>query len=167
MRARGIGRDERAVRSQWEAACAHLHRDEVSEAQWRTRMSHTSGPDPDDHPHQAAAIYAQADYLLTHDTRGFPADHMRLHGVTVTGVDNFLCSILAAQPDEVLVTVRNRASGLDRPPMTFQRYLEAIALTAPRFAGLAVRDSNTRLSWAAQLRVRIRRSAFRLARPWR
>jgi predicted nucleic acid-binding protein len=161
-RARGVGRDERAVRSQWAAACSHLRRDEVSEAQWRTKMSLTSGPDPDDHPHQAAAIYAQADYLLTHDTEGFPADHMRPHGVTVTGVDNFLCLILAAQQDDVLVSMRSRASGLERPPMTLERYLEAIALTAPRFAALAAQASNTHLSWGAQLRVRLRRSAFRL-----
>ncbi len=161
-RTRCVGRDERAVRSQWNAACAHLHRAEVGEAEWRTKMGLTSGPDPDDHPHQAAAIYAQADYLLTHDTRGFPADRMRAQGVTVTGVDNFLCLLLAAQQDDVLVTIRSRASGLERPPMTLERYLEAIALTAPRFAALAARASNTRLSWGAQLRVRLRRLAFRL-----
>ena len=74
---RGVGRDERAVRSQWDAARAHLKRDEVSEAQWRTMMSLTTGPDADDHPHQAAAIYAQADYLLTHDSTGFPVGPLR------------------------------------------------------------------------------------------
>ena len=85
---RDVGRDERSVHSQWDAARAHLKRDEVSEAQWRTKMSLTTGPDADDHPHQAAAIYAQADYLLTHDSRGFPVGPLREQSVTVTSVDD-------------------------------------------------------------------------------
>ena len=35
-------------------------------------MSLTTGPDADNHPHQAAATNAQANYLLTHDSKGFP-----------------------------------------------------------------------------------------------
>lgn len=84
---RVVGRDERAVRSQWEAACAHLQRDEVSEAQWLTRMSLTAGPDADDH-------------------RALPRE---------------------------------------------------LALPAPRFAELAARASNTRLSRLTRLRVRLSR----------
>lgn len=55
------------MHSQWDAARAHLKRDEVSEAQWRTKMSFTTGRDADDHPHPAAATYSRADYLLTLD----------------------------------------------------------------------------------------------------
>ena len=78
--------------------------DEVSEAQWRTKMSLTTGPDADDHPHQAAATYAQANYLLTHDSRGFPIGPLREQGVTVTSVDDFFCGILAEHRDDVLDT---------------------------------------------------------------
>ena len=42
-------------------------RDEVSEAQWRTKMGYTTGRDADNHPRPAAAIYARPDYLLTLD----------------------------------------------------------------------------------------------------
>jgi predicted nucleic acid-binding protein len=165
--ARGLGRDESAVRSQWDAARAHLMRDEVSEPQWRTKMSLAAGPDADDHPHQAAAIYAKADYLLTHDRTGFPAGPLLAHGVTVIGVDGFLCTMLAEQRDDVLVTVRRRASSLTRPSMTLERYLETLALTAPQFAELAARASDTPLSRIARLRVRLRRTFFRRAGPER
>ena len=156
---RDVGRDERSVHNQWDAARAHLNRDEVSEAQWRTKMSLTTGPDADDHPHQAAAIYAQADYLLTHDSRGFPVGPLREQGVTVTSVDDFLCGILAEQRDDVLHTVQSRVRSLKQPPMTLERYLETLSLPAPRFAELAARASDTRLSRLARLRVRLRKTS--------
>jgi len=89
-------------------------------------MSLTTGPDADDHPHPAAAIYAQAHYLLTHDSRGFPVSPLREQGVTVTSVDDFLCGILAKQRDDVLDTVQSRARSLKQPPMTLERYLETL-----------------------------------------
>lgn len=156
----GVGRDARAVRSQWDAARGHLRHDEVTEAQWRTTMSLAAGPDPDDYPHQAAAIYAQADFLLTHDRRGFPATRLQVHGVTVAGVDDFLCAMLEEQRDDVLVTVRSRAESLTRPAMSLERYLEVIAGSAPRFAGRIADAFSAQLSPLARLRVRLRRASF-------
>ena len=54
----------------------------------------------------------------------------------------------------------SRARSLTQPPMTLERYLEALALPAPRFAELAARASDTHLSRLARLRVRLRRMSF-------
>ncbi len=106
----------------------------------------------------------RADYLLTHDNKGFPVRTLLALGVTVTGVDEFLCALVSAQQDDVMTTILRRSSSLTRPPMTLARYLEGIALTAPRFAALAASAADARLSRLARLRVSLRRMGVRLRR---
>ena len=137
---RARGRDELSVRRQWSAATGHLWRDEVTAAQWEAKMHLAVGPDPADHPHQAAALYAQVDYLLTHDYKGFPPAQLAVHGVKVSGVDDFLCILMESEPEHVLDTLRQRAKGLDRPPMTLEQYVEVLSVTAPTFGALVTRE---------------------------
>lgn len=156
---KGRGRSEEAVRRQWEAATKQLWRDEVTSDQWQAKMGLVVGPDEDDHPHQAAAMYAQADYLLTHDVKGFPARELQAQGVTVIGVDTFLCLLLQAQPDDVRATVTSRVLAFSNPPMTLETYLGYLSKSAPQFCAALAEPWGTRLPWRARLRARLSRPA--------
>lgn len=160
---RGIGRDHEAVRRQWAAAQAHLRRDEVSEADWRSMLHMAVGPDPDDYPHQAAALWAGVDFLLTHDATGFPVAPLRSIGITVIGTDEFLCHLLATQEEDVLATLRLRARSFNRPPMTFEEYLNLLAMSAPEFASSVARAASVPIPHMARARTDVRHLLHRRA----
>lgn len=156
--AKGRGRDEATVRSQWDAARRHLRCDEVTEDQWRSRLHLTSGPDLDDHPHQAAAMYAHAEYLITGDRKGFPAAKLLGQGITVTRIDAFMCRLLETEHDEVILTVITRVKEFRAPPYTLAEYLGHLSKTAPQFATMLADELGERIPLRTRLRLGLGRA---------
>lgn len=159
-----VGRNSSAVQRQWSAATKYLARDEVAEDEWTACLPLVTGPDPDDLPHMAAAIAGSADYLLTSDRRGFSQSQLEEHGVKLLRADQFLCDLLEADPESVVLTLRSRAASFARPPMTLQEYLDVLGRTVPRFAQKAAEATQGRLSPLARTRWVIRRANVSVAR---
>lgn len=122
---------------QWDALRRAFPECAVTEDEWRRRMSDATGPDPDDHPHQAAAMAGGADVLVSNDRRGFPAGPLAVHGVRVQTADEFLCDLLDAEPLGVTETLIRRAGMFRNPAMTLVGYLEVLARSLPAFADAA------------------------------
>lgn len=87
-----------ARESQWAALRAAFPDGEVTEAEWRVRLVDASGPDVDDHAHQAAALAGSASILVTSDRKGFPASHLAQFGVRVLTPDGFSSSCSRRTP---------------------------------------------------------------------
>lgn len=85
---------------------------------YRDRIASMPGPDPDDHPHSAAAIAAGVNALVTADVSGFPRDELAGLGVRVVDPDTYLMELFDAEPVEVTATVVAIARGRTRPPLT-------------------------------------------------
>jgi hypothetical protein len=114
-------------------------------------------PDPDDHEHSAAAVAAGASFLITNDTKGFPAAALRRRGVTVSRPDVYLQETLDAFPRELLDVVRQMAADKVRPPMTVEDVLNALE-----------RAGAKRQEWARRTGVSLAKvcSWSRKARSW-
>jgi len=89
------------------------------------------GNDPDDLPHMAAAVAAEADALVTANLGDFPQDPLAALGVRVLGPDAYLCELLVDHPDEIVTTVVRMAAEKTRPPRSPSELLAAL-----RAAGL-------------------------------
>jgi len=123
-----------ARESQWAALRAAFPDGEVTEAEWRARLVDASGPDVDDHAHQAAALAGSAPILVTSDGKGFPASHLAQFGVRVLTPDGILVELLEEDPLRVAETLLSRCRQFRRPPTTIDGYLQTLSRTAPRFA---------------------------------
>lgn len=163
LRGKG-GRSSSDVQRQWDAATKYLASDEVSEANWQACRDLVSGPDPDDLPHMAAAIAGSANFLLTADRRGFSRSQLQQHGVRLCRADQFLCELLEADTESVVLTLRSRATSFARPPMTLEEYLDTLSRTVPRFAQQAAVATLGGLSLAARARWFTRRARVTAAR---
>ena len=134
-RAQKVGHDRsvQAARSQWTAIAqyfAHYRIDPRDYAPW---LESLTGPDPDDHPHAAAAICGHADALLTQDIRGFPVWDLAPHGIQVQSLDTFLVAMCAGLMGEVRQVLKRRAAQFLRPEMSYQRYVQVLRQTLPGF----------------------------------
>jgi len=89
------------------------------------------GNDPDDHPHMAAAVAADADTLVTANLSDFPQEPLATLGVRVMGPDAYLCELLVEYPHEIVTTVVRMAAEKTRPTMSPSELLAAL-----RAAGL-------------------------------
>jgi hypothetical protein len=99
------------------------------------------GKDPDDHPHAAAAVARAPSVILTSNVADFPKGPLARRGVTVTRPDPYLCEMLEAHPDEIGVVIAEMAADRQRPPLTTDDVIDALA-------GAGVK------AFAAQLRSR-------------
>jgi hypothetical protein len=84
-------------------------------------------PDPDDRHVLAAAVEAQADEIVTWNLDDFPDAALRPLGVAAVSPDDFVLSLIGADQDRVVATLRHHRARLDRPPLTAADYLGHLA----------------------------------------
>lgn len=92
-------------------------------------------PDMNDAHVVATAVVCSADYLVTRNTRDFPASVLR--GVMPARVvlpDEFLLMLLAEETAAVVGAVVEAARALRNPPMSAEQLLGLLATQAPGFA---------------------------------
>lgn len=98
--------------------------DEVAQKDYQDLIQSRTGPDPDDHPHSAAAMAGGATVLLTSDTKGFPKRD--LGDVRRATPDTYYVELLEAHPDVVLAVVEEMGTHR-RDARPIEATLEALA----------------------------------------
>lgn len=83
-------------------------------------------PDTDDRHVLAAAIHGGAPTIVTANVIDFPATVLVAHDIIAVTPDDFLCGLLAENPDAVLEALRADRASLKNPPMTIETYLAAL-----------------------------------------
>ena len=83
-------------------------------------------PDPDDRHVLAAAIHARAAMIVTANVKDFPATALVAHDIMAIPPDDFLCGLLADDPQPVLEALAADRASLRNPPMTAETYLAAL-----------------------------------------
>ncbi len=121
------------------AAIRHAFADlRIDPDTYRSLIGEMPGPDPDDHPHSAAAIAADVDALVTWDRNGFPVDDLARLGVRVTDPDAYLSELFDELADDVMATIAELARSKRRPPMSAADVVDAIERAGlPSFAARA------------------------------
>lgn len=90
-------------------------------------MAHLTLPDPDDRHVLAAAIEAEAEVIVTFNTRDFPRQVVAAHGLAVHRPDAFVLDLLGRSPEGVYAVARAHRSELRKPPKTVEQYLEQLS----------------------------------------
>jgi len=83
-------------------------------------------PDPDDRHVLAAAIHGGAAMIVTTNVKDFPATALVAHDIIALLPDDFLCRLLADDPQSVLAALAADRASLRNPPMTTETYLTAL-----------------------------------------
>jgi len=102
-------------------------------------------PDPDDRHVLAAAIAGKASVIVTWNLKDFPAAALQPHGVAAVSPDDFLVSIQATFPAELIDSVKRARQNLRKTLPSVDDFLDALerqGLTA--FAAI-LRPSATQL----------------------
>lgn len=86
----------------------------------------------------AAAVTAQADFIVTANLRDFPAASLEPHAVEAVHPDDFLCDLLEASPHRVVEILHQQAGATGRhghAKFTFDDILDGLAgCNVTRFA---------------------------------
>ena len=88
---------------------------------------------PGDRHVLAAAVAAEADLIVTLNTRHFPDEACEAHGVSVQTPDSLLCDIAEAWPELVARVLSAQAARKTRPPMSLPEMLNRLEAHVPRF----------------------------------
>jgi len=92
-------------------------------------------PDPNDRHVLAAAIHANAEVIVTFNSKDFPQAALAPHSIKKSTPDAFVLGLLKANPILIVDALRTDRMGKKRPPKTPEEYLEAlIAQRLPRTA---------------------------------
>lgn len=83
-------------------------------------------PDAQDRHVLAAAVHAQAQYLVTRNLRHFPAEVLSGYGVEARAPDEFITVLLDKDPETVTQALERHRTKLQRPPMTRVEYVRAL-----------------------------------------
>ena len=83
-------------------------------------------PDADDRHVLAAAIHANAAFLVTFNLRDFPASALAPFCIQALHPDAFLCTLFDATPETFLAAVAKHRASLIRPPETADEYLTTL-----------------------------------------
>ena len=87
----------------------------------------------------AAAVAAEADVIVTLNTRHFPPEACAPHGVSIKTPDELLCEITDVWPELVVAVLSAQAARKARPPMSLPELLNRLDVHVPLFTGI-VRD---------------------------
>jgi predicted nucleic acid-binding protein len=79
------------------------------------RIEDLSLPDPSDHHVLAAAIRAGADYIVTFNTRDFPASKLEGWDIEATGIGELVSGLFGQTPDRIIDVARRHRQSLTRP----------------------------------------------------
>jgi len=90
---------------------------------YEDRVEDLSLPDPSDRHVLAAAIRAGADYIVTSNTRDFPAPKLGAWDVEAVGPDEFVSELFDEVPDRIIEVARAHRRSLTRPSKTSKEYL--------------------------------------------
>ena len=84
-------------------------------------------PDADDRHVLAAAIHAGAQFIVTWNTKDFPANALRPHGVSAVSPDQFLTDLFAVAQTSMLADLSAQRARLNNPPQTPAQFLDSLA----------------------------------------
>ena len=82
--------------------------------------------DPKDRHVAAAAVYVNADAIVTYNVRDFGGDVLRRHGVSVVTPPEVIGRLLEDEPSVVTLAIRALAARKKRPPMTPADVVDAV-----------------------------------------
>jgi predicted nucleic acid-binding protein len=99
--------------------------DAVTEG-YEDRIEDLSLPDPSDRHVLAAAIEADADYIVTFNDRDFPASELRSWDIDAIGPDELVSDLFDPMPDRIVEVARMHRHSLTRPSKTPEGYLEML-----------------------------------------
>jgi predicted nucleic acid-binding protein len=89
-------------------------------------VENLSLPDPNDRHVLAAAIHAQADYIVTFNLGDFPAAQLNPHGIEAINPDELVVLLIDREPKQVLEVAAQHRASLRNPPLTKGEYLDAL-----------------------------------------
>jgi len=84
-------------------------------------------PDSDDQHVAAAALACQAQTIVTHNIRDFPAAAVSGHGLTAVTPDSLLLSLFTREPERIVALVEAAAAATRCPPLTADHILAALS----------------------------------------
>lgn len=84
-------------------------------------------PDADDRHVLAAAIRCNAQVIVTHNLKDFPATALEPYGIEAMHPDTFVLDLLDLHPGVVLRVLHEQAASLKNPPRTTQDILQALS----------------------------------------
>lgn len=99
---------------------------EASVEGYEGRIENLSLPDPSDQHVLAAAIYAEADYIVTFNRQDFPASELEDWDVEAIGPDELVSGLFDEVPDRIFEVARVHRQSLTRPSKTPEEYLELL-----------------------------------------
>ena len=83
-------------------------------------------PDPNDRHVLAAAIRSSASVIVTFNLKDFPEKNLKKYGIEAQHPDNFIMHLLDLSSDSVCNAIRTLRSGLKKPPLTANEYLQSL-----------------------------------------
>jgi predicted nucleic acid-binding protein len=83
-------------------------------------------PDLDDRHVLAAAIHADASFVITFNLKDFPAEALAGHGIEAIHPDDFLVSLFEVTPGPVCAAVKRQRDGLRNPPKSAEELLATL-----------------------------------------
>lgn len=89
-----------------------------------------------DMPVLGAAIVAGCKIIITENLRDFPVSLLQPHGVEALSSDQFLMFLFEEYPDTMTRIIQEQVTDLGDPPVSVNRVLNSIALSAPHFVAL-------------------------------
>ena len=92
------------------------------------RMKGLTLPDPDDRHVLAAAVHSQSGVIITNNLKDFPGRVLQEHKLSAQAPDDFVMTLLTADPDAVRNAAETHRVSLKNPPKTVDEYLSTLAL---------------------------------------
>lgn len=108
-------------------------------------MADITLPDPDDRHVLAAAIEAEAEAIVTFNTRDFPRRAVARYGIEVRRPDAFVLDLLGRHPEEVYAVARRHRSELRKPPRTVEQYLDHLSQSGLKRSAEYLREAGVDL----------------------
>jgi hypothetical protein len=93
---------------------------------YEDRIPELSLPDPSDRHVLAAAIRAEAGYILTFNVADFPDEALAPHGIESIDPDVFTSELIGRFPGRVLQAARAHRASLNHPPKSQGEYLSLL-----------------------------------------
>lgn len=83
-------------------------------------------PDPDDRHVLAAAIHAEAEALITLNTKDFPEETLRPHGIVAFTPDQLTAKLLLERPNPTCEAVQALRESFSRPPYSPSEFADRL-----------------------------------------
>ena len=99
---------------------------------WEPLESTLNLPDPDDRHVLAAALVADADFIVTYNLKDFPPSQLAPYAIKAIHPDAFLCSMLDLDHDGMVQVMEEIVTSKDNPPRDMAeeiRHLKTLRLS--------------------------------------